>query len=609
MNEDRFAELEKILPVTEFHKDMRYWWDRFGVWSKMGKKEQRLTFRPIFPIARGVDQDGELYLELFWLDPFGAERRCWLRDSVARDPAELRNLPGSPADASKAREVARWIGLASGCIDATASPLVNLCTRLGWIGMEFIWPGHLCGREWIGLPLEQPGDLAETARAARALATLPDQQGYLALVALGLSAASPLIRFGCSRNPILGLAQTSSRGKTTALQYALSLWGKPERFSLQANSSPKGIEDKGITFTDTPILIEDLHVKAAQNPEAAMNILYFLGNGQRRVVASKDLEGTLGGQSRYGSSFYASESEILTGALGGVQFRTWELDGDPMPDWKTANLVAAATKAGSGAAGPLLAQWYTDRIDGWPRALDADYMRAGQKVSTENLNAGDIKAVRALAHGLHALRDVLKVPEINEILICSWLVQRISTNRATVTDSVAAAWDALLSSVIGGQWGKEVALEGRMEVIRPNYLYHGSETVAERVLDYDPSEGIGDTWSGLFINTNSAFAARSRPKGTAERTLVKAWAERGYIIRPDPTHLKHYRRSGPEGAPVRVWIMVAPEQLARWTAPDAKDVEAMAAQGVSRPSPSSPTPLEERQEPPPLQTGFFSDGP
>jgi hypothetical protein len=605
INSSRLDELELILPLVKHSADCPYWWTENGVFCRISKKVQQLTFRPIMPVARGVDQDGELYLEILWEDPFGNEQRRWLKDSVARDPAELRNLPGSPADAEKARAVARWIGFASGHIDAKASPVVNLCTRMGWIGMEYIWPGHLCGREWIGLPMEKPGRLSATTKAVRTLATLEDQRGYLALVALGLSAAAPLVRFGCSRNPILGMAQTSSRGKSTALRFALSLWGTPERWSLQANSSPKGIEDKGITFPDSPILVEDLHVKAAQNPDIASNILYFLGNGQRRTVASKDLEDTLGGQSRYGVSFYASESEILSGALGGVQFRTWELDGDPMPDWATADQVASATRDGAGAAGPELARWYSDRVDALPQLLSEEYSRGGLELSTATLNAGDIKAVRALAWGLRALRDVLQVPEIREVEICQWLVQRISTNRATVTDSVAAAWDALLTAVVGAQWGREVNQDGRLTVVRPEFLYHLNETVAERVTGFDASVGAGATWDGLYINTNSSFAARHRPKGTAERTLVKAWAERGYIVRPDPAHLKHYRRSGPEGAPVRVWVMVAPEQLRRWTSPDPSDIEAMASQGVSSPSYPSPAPLQEPQPPPDPQEDFF----
>ena len=597
MNTDRLEELERLLPLTEHAKERPYWWEATGVYCKIGKKPSRLTFRPIIPVARGVDQDGELYLELLWIDPFGNEQRRWLLDSVARDPAELRNLPGSPADASKAREVARWIGFASAFIDREISPVVNLCTRLGWIGMDYIWPGHLQGRSWIGHPLEPPGEIEATARAVRTLATLENGAGYLALVALGLSAASPLVRFGCSRNPILGMAQTSSRGKSTALRFALSLWGTPERWSLQANSSPKGIEDKGITYPDSPILVEDLHVKAAQNPDVAMNILYFLGNGQRRTVASKDLEDTLGGQSRYGVSFYAAESEILSGALGGVQFRTWELDGDPMPNWEVANIVADATKAGCGAAAPLLAAWYTKRVDGWRLALNEDYKLGGCAVSTKQLNAGDIKAVRALAYGLQALREVLKVMEIDPIKICDWLVQRIATNRATVTDSVSASWEALITSIVGARWGREIHDHGRIETQDDKYLFHGGEIVSERTFGDESSAFASVQWDGLYINTSSAFASRTRPKGTAERTLIKAWAERGYIIRADPEHLKHNRANGPGGRAVRVWVKVAPDQLSRWVH---ADEEALAPL-----SPPSPTPLQPTQQQPPPQTDFF----
>lgn len=605
MDEKRLEELQKLLPLTDHSKSCPYWWDEDGVWSKIGKRATRLTFRPIIPVARGVDQDGELYLELLWIDPLGQERRIWLLDATARDAKELQQLPGSPADASKAREVARWIGLASAYINRDLSPLVNLCTRLGWIGLDYICPGHLQNRTWIGLPLEPPGSLGATKKAVRALASLPDGAGNLAMVALGLSAASPLVRFGCSRNPILGMAQTSSRGKSTALRFALSLWGKPERWSLQANSSPKGIEDKGITYPDSPILVEDLHVKAAQNPEIAMNILYFLGNGQRRTVASKDLEDTLGGQSRYGVSFYAAESEILSGALGGVQFRTWELDGDPMPNWETANIVADATIEGCGSVGPLLAEWYTKKAQGWRRVLNEDFCLGLSTAKTDKLNAGDIKAVRALCWGLMGLREVLNIREIDPIAISDWLIKRIATNRATVTDSVTASWEALITSVLGAKWGRDYHENGRIETQDEKYLFHGSEVVAERCFGEEPGTPMGaNAWDGLYINTSSSFAARTRPKGTAERTIIKAWHERGLIVRGSPEHLKHHRKSGPGGRAVRVWIKVAPEQLARWVAPPDPSNTPAQVPWYAHGGPS-PAPLQEHQQPPPPQTDLF----
>lgn len=560
VSEERWQELAEILPLMD-RADGTYWWSRDGIQGKPGDRVLRITYAPILPTAIGEDQDGVLYTRLTWITPQGREVSRWMLEQQTRDPSILRDLPGSPVDAVRAREVSRWVAYASPYV---TTPTVKLVTRMGWVGERFYWPGAMADRIWPHDPIECDGDVAATARALRTLASLPDGQGHLALVVAGLSAASPLIRHSRSRNPIIGLAQSSSRGKSTAARFALSFWGLPETWTMGASASAKSIEDQGCMFPDTPLFVDDLHLRARQNPESVAGTLYFMGNGQRRHLAAQrqgaTLAGAIGGQMRYGVSIYAAEHEILSGGLGGIQYRTWELEGDPMPNGKVAREVELATHAGAGAVGRLLAEAYSMEFASWGPRLDEDWTNGPDTVDSSCLAAGDIKAVRALAWGLATLRRVTGVHEINVPAICGWLVSRIQASRSQIVDTVAAAWDALVAGVLGGAWGKDIVggIGEGLKTYQEDELRINGEVIARR------EQGLFDsTWVLLEINPASQFATRITAKFGSERTLLKAWAERGYIQRSGTGHLKWQVRG--HG---RTLIRLSEQELIRWTRSD-----------------------------------------
>jgi len=275
---------KKILPI----KSGPMKWDASGVWkeytSKGEQKQRQLTPAPILPTATGVDQDDGLWLRVSWEDWRHQEASQWMTDVDARNPRTLEALSGAPIDPTCSREIARWMAYAPRHITTES---VSLATRLGWIDEKFIWTGHLCGREWVGPEIEDTGDIKATAEAVRLLASLPGDSGNLALTVLGMSAASPLVRWGCTRNPIIGLAQSSSKGKSTVLGLALSFWGNPSTWSLQGGSTVKGAQDLATQFPDTPILLEDLHKLHADRPDMVQDLLYYCGNGQRRITSSR----------------------------------------------------------------------------------------------------------------------------------------------------------------------------------------------------------------------------------------------------------------------------------------------------------------------------------
>lgn len=567
---DAYRKLMKAWPSKK--DDGPYWWTPWGVYSAGRNGATRLTYRPIVPFQRGIDQDGALYANVAWLDWRRVVQTRWIPDEQARDPKALIALPGSPVDSSKGREAGRWMTYALGRIEGED---VRLATRLGWIGDQFVWPGNLGDRIWYGDAMDAQGDVEATKQGILDLCDL-GEPGYLPLVALGLSAASPLIRFAGTRNPILGFAQRTSRGKTTALSFALSLWGAPEAASLPGGSTAKGAQDLGTVYPDTPILLEDLHKLQADRPEMVADLLYYLGNGQRRVTSSREQKAK-GGEIRRAVAFYASERGILDGAMGGVIFRTWELAGDPMPSRAVALAVAEATQRGRGAAGPLLAAAYTERYAEWRHLLSEEYSFLGETVDTSSLVAGDVSAVRSLAHGLAVLRTALSISPkaLDEVAICRWLVDQLAEKRAGQVDSIAVAFEQLVSAVVGGAWGKKTiipsAIDGeKVHVFDEDVLEINSETIAWR-----DGWGMG-AWDRLTINISATWATRIIYRYGSERSLLQAWRDRGWIVTPPKS--KHTKWCIDRGrCSGRIGIRLSSEQLERFTGTADSDEEAIDA--------------------------------
>lgn len=571
---------KKILPI----KSGPMKWDASGVWdeirdSKGNERPRQLTPAPILPTAKGVDQDDGLWLRVSWEDWRHQEAHQWMPDVDARNPRNLEALSGAPIDPTCSRQIAKWMAYASRHL---STENVALATRLGWIDGKFVWTNHLCGREWVGPDVEASGDIKATADAVRMIAKLEGDAGCLALTVLGMSAASPLVRWGCTRNPILGLAQSSSKGKSTVLALALSFWGNPSTWSLQGGSTVKGAQDLATQFPDTPILLEDLHKLHADRPDMVQDLLYYCGNGQRRITSSR-AQTAKGGETRKGVAFYASEYEILGGNMGGVVYRTWELSGHPMPDGATARAVAAATQSGRGAAGPRLAEFYsTYSPDHWTRLLSTDYRGgSGVAIDTASLSTGDIPAVRCLAHGLAALRLVTGVMELDPYRVCDWLIRQIGEKRTTQVDLIQAGWEALIQAVLGGSWGKQVTDNGDLRTLDENRLTINNEVIAWRIPGMDE-----ESWEALRINISSTYAGRILSRFGGERMLIKAWAEREYIER-NGTHLKWL-----EGKHGRVAMRVSRAQLAHWTGPRPGDLQ---PDERPEPLPSEPQPVERQR--------------
>jgi len=363
--------------------------------------------------------------------------------------------------------------------------------------------------EYIGTPIPPAGALS-TWSAGLALLLKRYPGTATALVCLGASVGAPISRLIAKRNPVIGLVDDSSRGKGTVINYALSVWLPPELLTVPAGSSAKGLQDRAGAFPDCPFFADELQLLLDRDPNAVQEVLYFAGNGQRRVTSSRTGEAR-GGERRYGVAFFAAERPVTPGLNLGVQYRTWELDGAPLP-YPDADLSEALQRATRSAGAVAKALGPIIRAAGRDALTVAALARVEALAKAHSGLAGDDAAGLAIVEwGLEQLAAVTgQAIPVAELL--ATVAARIVRMRASVVDRETMAWQALLDLVLNAVGeGQELLISG--------------QPVAWRNID-----GQGNLLA-LDINTTAPPVALMLSRYGSETSLLRTWGARGLIER------------------------------------------------------------------------------
>lgn len=505
------------------------------------RQNRRLGNLPLWPVRLGRDvATGQAYMQLGWITPAGETRRAWLLEKDVKSGSCLLDLDEGPIAGNRYDGAAKWLTEAR---PAIRNPMVEVTTKLGWCGINgsrrWVWPsadaGGVC---YIGSDLPSHGDLDGWMIGLLHVLKL-GQPGYVALVVAALSAAAPWARLlSGQRNPTLGLQARSSSGKGSVIDWALAIWCEASALTLPATSTAKGIQDRGIDVPDLPIFLDELQQLAESDPRGLglSNAMYYLGNGQQRVRATKT-GGAEGGARRFGVGFYAAEAPVLIGRNEGVALRAVELTGDPCPDEATARCLRAAGSH-SGVLALQLSEIVRSRpVTDWARHLrERSAELARQHVG---LRAGDSDVLALVERGCDAIaeacglqdfeaEDGAAVPYPTDVVL-AWLAAHIAEQRQHTSDRESVCLRETLDMLRNLDWGlraggfrESVDLQGRPLA----WAKWGQQGRLER-LDCDPAH---PHLLPLF------------ERAGGEDRVLRAWAEREWIERGSPTRLRVRRR-------------------------------------------------------------------
>jgi uncharacterized protein (DUF927 family) len=268
--------------------------------SKDGEKpdEDRTWIAPPFTIL-GLERDrcsSGWKLRIAWKDLDHIEHEASLPfELIHGDGLDLCRLLGQggmilPPEVGPRKHLLRYLSQAATRI----SRRVRSVDSLGWQGRAFILPNG----ETVGDPLEPVrfvGETPGTRDQARA-GTLDNWKSEVASYAVG----NPRLAFGIAcafAGPLLGMLRpdggggfnlqgASSKGKTTVLEVAASVWQSPDQVPTWRATS-NGLEGIAAARNDGFLPLDEL---SQVDPKEAGNTAYMLANGRAKARATKEGE-------------------------------------------------------------------------------------------------------------------------------------------------------------------------------------------------------------------------------------------------------------------------------------------------------------------------------
>ncbi|MFI0894865.1 DUF927 domain-containing protein [Streptomyces sp. NPDC020983] len=215
------------------------------VLSTNAESWNRVTFAPLAVTATFEDPEGDQYVELSWIDKsLGRPRR--ISRIVSRETAkrgrkliETLGAAGLPAVEGDARAVEKWLAEFE-AENVARIPSEQLARWLGWQDDGTFVSSPEDGIK-VDVPFEEQRGPARAHAAKGSLDAWKETIGQLAgypvpRVAVAAALAAPLLRPLGLNSFTLDISSRSTKGKTTALQCALSVWADPsEHASAMSN--------------------------------------------------------------------------------------------------------------------------------------------------------------------------------------------------------------------------------------------------------------------------------------------------------------------------------------------------------------------------------------
>jgi hypothetical protein len=431
------------------------------VTCSVGERTVVVSPRPIVIVARYADHGtSEQYADVVWRDAAGWSRMHVPRKSLidTRGIVEAIGRYGAPVTSQSARQLAPWF-LAWELANADVMPVARSVAHTGWIGR----PGA-DGAAFItcadGAGVMATGELAAVTGALRprgeyaahldALRTAW-RTGPVMRRVLCAALAAPLLAPLDQRGFALHLCGDSSRGKTTMLRIAASVFGDPDDPAWVAtwNTTANAAESRAATLCDLPLFFDEI---GASDPIAVQRLIYTLANGESRGRMSSNASVQ---RARHWRTVVMSSGEhpLAEGLATGAQARVMSLAVDGFGSMDGDGVAIDALRAAcTENAGSFGQRW----IAGWLEQGPADWkaVRAMRTAFRGKYLAGASKAtgVRSRMADYCSLLGV-----VEEILVTQYGFDSYSTAEGVPSmcnaldgvdiESVQTAADAMADEV------------------------------------------------------------------------------------------------------------------------------------------------------------------
>lgn len=225
-------------------------------------------------------------------------------------------------------------------------------------------------------PLSAQGTLA-TWRTEVAAPACQIKAGILALCA---GFAPPLLKFAPETlNCVLNFYSKTSKGKSTMLQVAASVWGHHKQELMDWNCTEKGLLDRAKHYQDRPLFLDELGA-GEFTPPAWSKLLYSLAGGKGRVRSSSQGK-AIGGEAFRTFAISSGEFPIrdyMTGAKQrpnrGTLLRGMDIEiadaAEELPEEQREPFMAKLKQATKTAFGTAAKAFLQGLVEQYPQADD-----------------------------------------------------------------------------------------------------------------------------------------------------------------------------------------------------------------------------------------------
>lgn len=237
-------------------------------------------------------------------------------------------------------------------------PMVHAVSKIGWRNdslKEFILPS--INQKYI-IDVNDDGNVTEAYRQSGDFTqwrnfALHIRQYQYARFFLSTSFAPSLLKILNERNFMVFFWGTSTGGKTAALHFAISAWGKPEELMRSFYGTLNGLERAAAYSNDYPLPINERQVMQGSNKQEALETLaYLLEGGRGKERASR--EGLRKTPTWKTISMATGEEPLSTrSSVQGVKTRIIELNTSSVLPNELAKNVYAFTSNNYGTAGAI----------------------------------------------------------------------------------------------------------------------------------------------------------------------------------------------------------------------------------------------------------------
>ena len=336
------------------------------------RSRTRLTDAPLWISAAARTESGEQhFLEVAYTHR--DDGRVHLRSSMERREDVLRNTElikgaarGMPVNSTGAAKVVTYLSAAEAAVGRYL-PTQLLVEKNGWVesaeGEFVVGERHFAANTstrrrpvklWVRGPgervfadaLEERGDLD----AWRVMAKQLRDASPTARISIAAAFAAPLIHILGTRSFVLHLYGPSGGAKSAVTKFATSAFGDPKRMMSTFHTTINAIERTAQLFSDLPLWIDELQLKA--NPEHQKMLTYLIASGQGKMRMARD--GGLRETVRFRNvALSTGEQTLVTDAdLGGQDARVLELYGRPLDDDDLGRAAHDCAESHHGHAGP-----------------------------------------------------------------------------------------------------------------------------------------------------------------------------------------------------------------------------------------------------------------